>query len=195
MDEKRKTFARPAGPGPRKVRRVTEVEERQMAQAAEETPQWITVALVALAIVVVGVLVGGQLYQNGKPTDYGQSIPAAPLVDLAGRGSGVTVEANLPDRYYRDYRQAVRDDAARAAQEMVSGRLKAPASAVFTVTKFEGRGPFTVQGSVDSQNSFGAMLRSEFRVRLALDGKQWMSEEIRIEEGGDGLLRESAGRS
>lgn len=62
-------------------------------------------------------------------------------------------------------------DAFNICKEFVEDRLKAPSTAVFrnyfeddgevTVTG-SGSGPYTVRSSVDSQNGFGAMLRSDF---------------------------------
>lgn len=59
-----------------------------------------------------------------------------------------------------------------ACQDMVRDRLKSPASAQFSGVVASGAGPlFTVRGKVDSQNSFGAMLRSSFSCQLHFDGE------------------------
>jgi hypothetical protein len=52
----------------------------------------------------------------------------------------------------------------------VKDRLKSPSSAEFD-TSFTGSGPtYTVTGTVDSQNSFGAMVRNEFSCTVRHDG-------------------------
>lgn len=64
-----------------------------------------------------------------------------------------------------------RAGAESACREYVSARLKAPASADFSggvsraVSDFE----FVVSGEVDSQNGFGAMLRSRYTCSVRLD--------------------------
>lgn len=58
-----------------------------------------------------------------------------------------------------------------ACESMVKDRLKAPATADFTGVTTTGAGPWTTTGSVDSQNSFGAQIRSSFRCELRLEGE------------------------
>lgn len=50
-----------------------------------------------------------------------------------------------------------------ACKALVRERLKAPASADFSHVTMSGSGPeYTVRGFVDSENGFGARLRSSF---------------------------------
>lgn len=60
------------------------------------------------------------------------------------------------------------------AQERIKKLLKSPSSAKFpsiTTWKFaKDNGVVTVQAYVDSENSFGAMLRAEFQIKYAKDG-------------------------
>jgi hypothetical protein len=59
--------------------------------------------------------------------------------------------------------------ATKHCEEAVSGRLKAPATAQFNSQESESSpGVWTVVGTVDSENSFGALLRSEFQCTLTL---------------------------
>jgi hypothetical protein len=57
-----------------------------------------------------------------------------------------------------------------ACEERVKQELKSPSTAEFddTVT---GSGPYTVNGTVDSENSFGASLRSNFQCSVRVDSK------------------------
>jgi hypothetical protein len=59
----------------------------------------------------------------------------------------------------------------RAATNFVSGRLSAPASALFAPRKEcaiqERDGKFYVKGHVDAQNGFGALLRKKFEVEVS----------------------------
>lgn len=61
-----------------------------------------------------------------------------------------------------------------ACEQQVKENLKSPSTADFTGTDATGSGPFTVTGEVDSQNGFGAMVRSSFEcsVRVA-DGNAY----------------------
>ncbi|WP_363826046.1 hypothetical protein [Sphingobium sp. LMC3-1-1.1] len=72
------------------------------------------------------------------------------------------------------------------SQNFIRDQLKSPASAQFpnvtdkdvhvTPSKNAGKCSFTVLTPVDSQNSFGAMMRTRFLVELAPDdesGKSW----------------------
>lgn len=72
------------------------------------------------------------------------------------------------------------------ASQMVSGFLKAPSTADFargTVKQLEG-GIYEVSSYVDSQNSFGAMIRSPWKATLrfkggdAAEGTNWRAEKI-----------------
>ena len=56
-------------------------------------------------------------------------------------------------------------------KDQVEARLKAPSTAKFSDVSVKGiGGEFTVTGSVDSENSFGAMIRSEFSCDVEVDG-------------------------
>jgi hypothetical protein len=59
-----------------------------------------------------------------------------------------------------DPEDAVKD----ACQSSVESRLKAPSSADFggQIATDDGGGSWTVEGSVDAQNSFGAMMRTDY---------------------------------
>ena len=54
-----------------------------------------------------------------------------------------------------------------AAKEVVKSRLKSPTTAEFSDVKAsKSNGVITVSGKVDSQNSFGAMIRNNFIVQF-----------------------------
>lgn len=59
-------------------------------------------------------------------------------------------------------------DVTTACEQAVKARLKAPASADFDTSATESSPDrWTVSGSVDAQNSFGAKIRSSFSCRVA----------------------------
>ena len=60
-----------------------------------------------------------------------------------------------------------------ACEEMVRDRLKSPSTADFSDVSTSGFGPYIVRGSVDSQNSFGATIRSSFSCNLELSGSMF----------------------
>lgn len=66
-------------------------------------------------------------------------------------------------------------DASRACENFVKDRLKAPSTAKFSGESVsdDGTGRYTVTGSVDAQNSFGAMLRDHYSCLMRLDGDNW----------------------
>ena len=65
-------------------------------------------------------------------------------------------------------------DAERACKELVKDRLKSPGSAKFSGMDHRGDvDEYTVTGSVDSQNSFGALIRSDFTCTVREQGDNW----------------------
>ncbi|WP_146236789.1 hypothetical protein [Curtobacterium sp. MCBD17_030] len=62
-------------------------------------------------------------------------------------------------------------DAKIACQDQVKSHLKSPSTAVFD-TSASGTGPFTVTGSVDSENSLGATTQSGFRCTVRVTDKE-----------------------
>jgi hypothetical protein len=60
-------------------------------------------------------------------------------------------------------------EAKAACEERISSQLKAPATAEFDSTVTGGGGQYTVTGTVDSENSFGAMLRSNYECSVRVD--------------------------
>lgn len=73
-------------------------------------------------------------------------------------------------------------DAKRVCQEeFVPKRLKAPKTAEFTgVTVSESDGVYTVTGSVDAQNSFGALIRSTFTCKVRETGDNWVLDSATV---------------
>lgn len=82
-------------------------------------------------------------------------------------------------------------EACAAAQEAVRAKLKAPASAKFPGCAFgaheyriradETRDTVWVMGHVDAQNAMGAMLRSEFGVKLERRGSDLVPVQVAME--------------
>jgi len=70
------------------------------------------------------------------------------------------------------------------AQQFVKQTLKAPTTAEFpwdpVSAGTDGTGLYQVESYVDSQNSFGAMVRSEWMVNMRLSGDRWTLEKMRI---------------
>ncbi len=86
-----------------------------------------------------------------------------------------TVNAHKPAK-----KKTVQDLAIEAfvqCQGHVENKLKAPASAKFPFLDFKplmsANNVFTIQSYVDSQNSFGAMLRTNWICRIQQNGKSW----------------------
>lgn len=73
-------------------------------------------------------------------------------------------------------------DAQRACEEQfVPARLKAPATAKFSGVSVSGSGgTYAVTGSVDSQNSFGALIRSTFSCTVHSSGDKWVLDSAQV---------------
>lgn len=73
-------------------------------------------------------------------------------------------------------------------EQFVEQRLKSPASAEFSgqASKSLGGTKWEVTGTVDSQNSFGAMMRSAYTCTLkgpaAKDDDMWTAESVELDE-------------
>jgi hypothetical protein len=71
------------------------------------------------------------------------------------------------------------------AQEFVRQALKSPSTAEFPAlpsqTSTDGGGLYRVVSYVDSQNSFGGMIRSDWSVTMRLVGEKWILEKMAID--------------
>lgn len=79
--------------------------------------------------------------------------------------------------------QEIRDDAKRVCQEkFIPARLKAPASADFSDVTVDVAGEtYTVAGTVDSQNAFGAKVRATFACVMHSSGDQWVLDSANVD--------------
>ena len=82
-----------------------------------------------------------------------------------------------------------KNDAKWKAREFVGASLKAQSTATwpnyneFAAAPESGEpGVWKVAGYVDSQNSFGAMLRNEFLVTMKKNGENWELIEVRFKK-------------
>ncbi|WP_437582746.1 hypothetical protein ACSAGD_10790 [Paramicrobacterium sp. CJ85] len=87
------------------------------------------------------------------------------LVIAGGVGLSIVTAQNEgeQDRY------GTPTEASMYCEDAVRDQLKAPDTAEFD-TSATGSGTYTVTGTVDSENSFGAMLRSDFQCTVVIDG-------------------------
>lgn len=60
-----------------------------------------------------------------------------------------------------------------ACQQWVKDQLKSPSSADFSNVHVSGSGPWTVEGDVDSENSFGAKLRAHWTCDVHVDSDDY----------------------
>lgn len=75
-------------------------------------------------------------------------------------------------------REALLLEAEWACEDFVERRLKAPSTADFNLSASGGPTSFTVSGSVDAANSFGAKLRHDVTCRISLDGDRWKLDSL-----------------
>lgn len=70
-------------------------------------------------------------------------------------------------------------DATQACRYFVKERLKAPSTAEFSGESQSGSAPrWTVSGSVDAENSFGAKIRMSYTCTVSLDGSDFVLESL-----------------
>jgi hypothetical protein len=87
--------------------------------------------------------------------------------------------ASLDDRYGSESSDVYGDPllAEQACQDAVLDRLKAPATAQFPDLDAEAfsiqRGQWVIAGAVDSENGFGAMIRTDYECRATSTADHW----------------------
>lgn len=135
----------------------------------------------ALAIVVAAVLTGGWLFIDSKGGSSNASNDAA---------EEVIDESKVEDDEPGVDQEVMEVSAFEVCKDFVKDRLKSPGSATFrnqfeddgeVVVTGSGRGPYTIVSTVDSENSFGASLRSRFTCTVTnTDGDNWKLNDINI---------------
>lgn len=84
--------------------------------------------------------------------------------------------------YNRDVSSYGAEDTCKDA---VKNSLKSPGTAKFHNLTTTGYGPWTTIGDVDSENGFGALIRSSFTCETTLDGDTYHSRVTDFADGGD----------
>lgn len=74
--------------------------------------------------------------------------------------AGFNGSSNDPNKY----------EAIRYCEDQIREQLKAPSTAKFDSDSIDSTSPFTVSGSVDAENSFGATIRSDFQCTVTISG-------------------------
>lgn len=138
---------------------------------------------------------GGASYGHGMSTPSEPEVPAKPKYEDLGPNEkrwvdikvwliGAAVLAAVVACVVKvsagpDTSNDLSYDAKRVCREFVEKRLKAPATAEFggEATTHSGQS-FTVAGHVDSQNSFGALIRSNYTCTVTASGEQWILDSI-----------------
>lgn len=70
-------------------------------------------------------------------------------------------------------------------KDAVKNSLKSPGTAKFHNLTTTGYGPWTTMGDVDSENGFGALIRSTFTCETTLEGDTYHSRVTDFVDGGD----------
>lgn len=82
-------------------------------------------------------------------------------------------------------RPSTSDQAVTACQDIITEQLRSPATAQFTGMRIESRGVdyFYVEGQVDSQNGFGATVRTTFSCELHTPdgGESWRNNGVKVD--------------
>lgn len=93
------------------------------------------------------------------------------VLALAGCGDTSEIEQQVDAKIERE-------DAERVCKGFVKERLKSPGSAEFETTATGKAGSYTVVGTVDSENGFGALIRNDFTCSVKLDGDTWHLKDL-----------------
>lgn len=93
---------------------------------------------------------------------------------------GVFALASLADDGGDSGSEPTGDKAVVMCEEFVSDRLKSPGSAEFgrASATSAGAGTWRVRGAVDSENGFGAMMRTDYVCVVSADGDTWTLEDL-----------------
>jgi hypothetical protein len=146
---------------------------------------WIVGAVVVLLVLVgiAGTVSGGddESADNAKPASSSSSASADDDDELIVTGDGGQEVSESRYGAFDVCKQFVRD------------RLKAPDGATWrdpfgdqVTYAGDGAGPITVAASVDSQNSFGAKLRSTYVCTVSkVGGDRWSLDDLIVNDGGD----------
>ena len=108
------------------------------------------------------------------------------IISLSIIFSGGDSEQNEPQlNEFGEYYEVDNAAACVMAQLMIEGQLKAPSTAEFQWCHdadilYFGNQTYKVYSYVDAQNSFGAMIRTKYWVRLIDQGETWHMEDFLI---------------
>ncbi|QPZ39683.1 hypothetical protein [Paramicrobacterium chengjingii] len=100
----------------------------------------------------------------------GKGVWAAGILGIVVIGGGVALSVATANNNADKDRYGNTAEAINYCEDKVRGELKAPSTAEFD-SSATGSGTYTVTGTVDSQNSFGAMMRSDFQCTVIIDGE------------------------
>lgn len=117
--------------------------------------------------------------QNIQPVSHRRRRKTWPVVAIVA--VTVIAVAIAVTVFIRDNMSGEDQEAKDACEKFVGELLTAPSSAQYThtYTNLAG-GNWTVKGNVEAADSFGVMLRSEFR--CVVDGETWELVLLRIDE-------------
>lgn len=132
---------------------------------------------------------GFQFGQSPSPTQQSSSGCGSAILWLIGIGAALFLILFIIS-YIRIENEAPKDSLKRnaiyAARDLMEQRLKSPSSASFQSTSeaqyqtFEENGKqlYVVTSYVDSENSFGAKIRTNFAITMSKSGTTWYLEDI-----------------
>lgn len=98
----------------------------------------------------------------------------------------ITIIANFDNDNQKKSSEISIQSVRNFAEDEVKARLKSPSTAEFSydgsgVRKHETKNFYFVDGFVDSQNGFGAVIRSPFRCKITYNNKSLYCNEVVIE--------------
>ena len=119
----------------------------------------------------------------------------ASIIAVVGLGVAAVAASSSTGSTKSDNGQSVSDarlGAFDVCKQFVEDRLKSPGSAKWrdpfgdqVTYSGDGKGPITVTASVDSQNGFGALLRSSYSCTVTNSGgDNWSLDNLDFQDGG-----------
>lgn len=156
------------------LQKIESVKNETEAKAAK-TAKKDLFTLAVIAIVVLCVIVGYVIYkQSNRPLSQEEITKASQEYEAKeAEENRQKREHDISDAYY-------------TSQVFVKRNLKAPSTAEFpsqsesTITPSEDGATYKIYSYVDSQNGFGAMIRTKYYVKMIKDGSDWKLLDIKF---------------
>lgn len=153
----------------------TEAAKNEVEAKAAKTAKKDLFTFAVVIVLIICVIVGYVIYkQSNRPLTQEE------IATASQEYAAKEAEEN------RQKREHDKSDAYYTSQVFVKRNLKAPSTAEFpsqsesTITMSEDGSTYKIYSFVDSQNGFGAMIRTKYYVKMIKDGSDWKLLDIKF---------------